>query len=113
MINASKELEEKLFKIYGGGYENKILAAEIRYSVDVFEWKHIDLPVVSEPYLPEQIYYFLYSLNFNYNNGFGLKELYGTVWFKDGTWLERAEYDGSEWWEYKKAPQIPNRLYGH
>ena len=111
MVNASKELEEKLFKIYGRGYESKILAAEIRYNVDVFESKHIDLPVVSEPHSLEQVHYFLDSLDFSYNDGFGLKELYGTVWFKDGTWLERAEYDGSEWWVYKKAPQIPNRLY--
>jgi hypothetical protein len=111
MVNASKELEEKLFKIYGRDYESKILAAEIRYDIDVFESKHIDLPVVSEPYSLEQVNYFLDSLDFSYNDGYGLQYLYGTVWFKDGTWLEREEYDGSEWWVYKKAPQIPNRLY--
>ncbi|QNI21485.1 hypothetical protein [Salmonella phage 3sent1] len=33
--------------------------------------------------------------------------LYGNVWFTDGTWLERGEYDGSEWWEYKATPAIP------
>lgn len=30
------------------------------------------------------------------------------ILFKDGTWLERGEYDGSEWWEYKRAPNIPH-----
>ena len=25
--------------------------------------------------------------------------------FKDRTWLERWEYDWSEWWEYKKCPE--------
>jgi hypothetical protein len=24
--------------------------------------------------------------------------------FIDGSWLERHEYDGSEWWEYKATP---------
>ena len=26
--------------------------------------------------------------------------------FEDGTWLERGEYDGSEWWEYKQKPTL-------
>ena len=30
--------------------------------------------------------------------------------FKDNTWLERHEYDGSEWWEYKQTPTKPNKL---
>jgi hypothetical protein len=24
--------------------------------------------------------------------------------------MERAEYDGSEWWEYKRTPEIPSFL---
>ena len=111
MENASKELEEKLFKIYGRGYDSKILAAEIMCYEDVFKKKHVDLPVVSEPHSLEQVHYFFDSLDFSYNDGYGNQNLHGTVWLKDGTWLERAEYDGSEWWEHKKAPQIPNRLY--
>jgi len=27
------------------------------------------------------------------------------VVFTDGTWLERREYDGEEWWEYVSTPQ--------
>lgn len=51
---------------------------------------------------------FLNSLNFNYYNGYGGQELFGTVWLEDGTWFERGEYDGSEWWEHNKLPEIPN-----
>lgn len=30
----------------------------------------------------------------------------------DNWWLERHEYDGSEWWEYKECPKKPkNKLY--
>jgi len=48
---------------------------------------------------------FLDTLNsINYDNGYGGQELFGTIVFKDGTWLERGEYDGSEWWEHRKLP---------
>jgi hypothetical protein len=33
------------------------------------------------------------------------------IWFKDGSWATRGEYDGSEWWEYHKLPQVPTYLY--
>lgn len=53
---------------------------------------------------------FLKSLNFQYDSGFGGQELFGTVWFDDDTWAIRGEYDGSEWWEYNKLPEIPSEL---
>lgn len=40
----------------------------------------------------------------DYNEGYGSQELFGTIVFKNNTWLERAEYDGSEWWERRKLP---------
>ena len=46
-------------------------------------------------------------LNFNYDDG------YGSTVINDGLilrgadfWLERHEYDGSEWWEYKQLPAL-------
>lgn len=53
---------------------------------------------------------FLRSLNFEYDNGYGGQELYGTIWYDDGSWSERGEYDGSEWWEHKKCPEYPVEL---
>lgn len=53
---------------------------------------------------------FLKALNFEYDNGFGGQELYGTVWLTDGTWLSRGEYDGSEWWDHHVCPVIPETL---
>jgi hypothetical protein len=41
----------------------------------------------------------------NYDNWWGCQELYWEIVFKDRTWLERWEYDWSEWWEYKKCPE--------
>jgi hypothetical protein len=53
---------------------------------------------------------FLKEIDFIYDNGYGGQELFGYVWFGDGSWLERAEYDGSEWWVLKNIPEIPESL---
>ena len=62
-------------------------------------------------YTPEEYEKFLKRLEFNYDNGFGTQELYGTIWLSNGDWISREEYDGSEWWEYNTCPEIPNELY--
>ena len=43
-----------------------------------------------------------------YDNGYGTQCLYGNVVYKDGTWLERWEYDGSEGWSHKSCPAEPD-----
>lgn len=46
--------------------------------------------------------------DFDYDAGFGGQNIHASlrVVFNDGSWLERHEYDGSEWWEYKKTPLL-------
>lgn len=45
----------------------------------------------------------------DYDSGYGSPKVaedlivVGADW-----WLERHEYDGSEWWEYKEIPTMPN-----
>jgi len=46
-------------------------------------------------------------LDFEYDSGYGGQELFGHIWYQDGTWSSRGEYDGSEWWEHNKCPEIP------
>ena len=53
---------------------------------------------------------FLRVIDWNYNSGYGGQEVFGTIWYNDGTWSSRGEYDGSEWWNYNKCPQIPETL---
>ena len=53
---------------------------------------------------------FLKSLDFEYDDGYGGQEVYGTIWYTDGTWSERGEYDGSEWWSFQSCPAIPDSL---
>lgn len=47
------------------------------------------------------------ALNVNYNSGYGSQHLFGTIWYEDGTWSDRGEYDGSEWWEHRECPPLP------
>ena len=46
-----------------------------------------------------------------YDDGFGgqtvAKDL---LVVGDGWWLERNEYDGSEWWEFRRPPQKPDKV---
>jgi hypothetical protein len=61
-------------------------------------------------YTQEQYDEFVNSLDFEYDKGYGGQELFGTIWYKDGTWSDRGEYDGSEWWNYQSCPGIPQNL---
>lgn len=39
-----------------------------------------------------------------YDDGFGGQELFGRILTNKNSWLERGEYDGSEWWDYRTIP---------
>ena len=47
------------------------------------------------------------QLDFSYNNGYGERGLCGTIWYTDGTWSARNEYDGSGWRAYQTCPELP------
>ena len=51
---------------------------------------------------------FIANSNFVYDDGYGGNEINMSIKLigKD-FWLERHEYDGSEWWEYKSMPKKP------
>lgn len=53
--------------------------------------------------------------NTNYDNGFGSQEIAEdlVIMFKNGTGLERQEYDGSESWLYQEPPQKPKKRANH
>ncbi|NBW23325.1 MAG: hypothetical protein EBR82_86815 [Caulobacteraceae bacterium] len=53
---------------------------------------------------------FLHRLDFEYDRGYGTQELFGTIWYTDGTWSGRYEYDGAEEWVHRKIPVIPEYL---
>ena len=43
----------------------------------------------------------------NYDKGYGLQCWSGWITFKDTPdWLERKEYDGMEWWVWRRKPSL-------
>jgi hypothetical protein len=54
----------------------------------------------------EEFQDWLDELDFEYHDGFGGQELFGIVWYVDGSWSERKEYDGSEEWAHKVRPKV-------
>lgn len=51
---------------------------------------------------------FLTLADTEYDEGFGGTEVAeDLILVGKDFWLERGEYDGSEWWEYKEYPKIP------
>ena len=63
-------------------------------------------------FCPEKLSRFLNNLDFDYDDGYGSQHVFGLIWYKDGTWSERHEYDGSECWEHRRVPAVPKRLGG-
>ena len=51
---------------------------------------------------------FVECANQEYDDGYGASEV-ATDLLVVGSdfWLERHEYDGAEWWEYKELPKMP------
>ena len=101
MINAETELLEDL-------KDKSILCAKIHFGDDYSD--NQDRYNLCKNFRAEDYEEFLKFLDRLYDNGYGGQELFGTVWLTDGTWLERGEYDGSEWWEHKVCPEIPEEL---
>ena len=65
------------------------------------------IALLKKDHTDQEFVEFMNRLDFEYYAGYGSQELFGTVWFEDGTWLDRNEYDGSEWWVYLSTPEIP------
>jgi hypothetical protein len=97
-MNAKDEFLEEI------GGKPKLKCANIKLEVEYDKYKIYSLPI---GFTNKQFDEYLASLDFEYDDGYGGQELYGNIWFEDGTWCERHEYDGSECWHYKKCPTIP------
>jgi hypothetical protein len=101
MENAKQEL----LKAIEGKSKLKCATIQLR---DYIAQKRIKLKV---EYSENEYNDFLKKLDFEYDSGFGRQELFGTLWHEDGTWQERGEYNGSEWWKHNQFPEIPRSCY--
>jgi len=100
-MNAKKEL------LYRAAKRN-IRCALITYNPSYTEATQQTI-VLKENYSKADLEGFLKELDFEYDNGWGHQYIDGTVWLNDGCWLERQEYDGSEGWDLKEYPEIPEQ----
>lgn len=71
-------------------------------------YKDIILP---PNYTKEDLNKFINDIDFDYDDGFGGQEVFGKIMLVTDSWLERGEYDGSEWWEYKRVVTFETALY--
>ena len=68
-----------------------------------------ELPLL---YSDEQYQDFLKFLDRDYDDGYGGQQLFGIIVCEDGVWLDRGEYDGSEWWNLHAYPSL-NDIFGY
>ena len=90
-----------------------LLCAEVTYEDSDLPYEHPQKEVkfaLKQGYTPAQYEDFLNQLDFKYDDGYGTQEVFGTLWFTNGTWAIRYEYDGSEWWKLVEKPPIPDSL---
>ena len=97
MINAKQELLEVLKEL-----DDKTIKCAI---IDTMV-----TTLLKVGYNKEDLETFFNSLDFIYDEEYGIQYISGTVWFHDNTWLSRGEYDGLEWWQYDTIPPIPEEL---
>ena len=100
-MNAKKEFLNEI------EHKPKLKCANIELQLGYKEYEIFNLPV---GFTNKQFDEYLDVLDFEYDDGYGGQNLFGDIWYEDGTWSERYEYDGSEQWDYKKCPEIPKEL---
>lgn len=89
--------------------ENGKTWEDVRYIVSREEGYFEDDGTYIEDGLPKIIptdFFVMYAQNIHYDNGYGSAEVNMNLMIVgDDWWLERHEYDGAEWWEYKTKPR--------
>lgn len=91
MINAKGEFLD-IVKKY------KVIASNITIFDEQFKLRPL--------YSDEEYTNFLNLLDIEYDSGFGTQHLFGVIYCEDGVWMQRNEYDGSEWWEIYSYPSL-------
>ena len=105
IINAGEELLKQLVSNGKtiGDIKCAVISLNYNFNNEYHKPNENDkLFVLKDGHTQAELEAFMKQLDVEYDNSFGCQELFGYVMFHDESWLERNEYDGSEWWEYKK-----------
>lgn len=102
-MNARKELEPWI-------KEHGIICGYVHFDEFLFDDTPSEYITLKVNHTPIDLENFLKAIDIEYDNGFGGQTLFGVIWLTNEIWLTRGEYDGSEWWEGYKYPQLPDNL---
>jgi hypothetical protein len=107
-MNAKLELLDKLNEM-NKTIEN-VLAINIKFYIgyDIVDGKYVDFELIKINVIGNKNV--INNLDVEYYAGFGSQQLRGVVLLDNNDWLERQQYDGSEWWEYRKCPTVEELL---
>ena len=110
MINAKEEFLAHITSV-----NISVLCCGIEIFKSQYPWQDSVVPDVQAALRPgwtaEEFKGFLQALDFNYDNGYGRQMLFGIIWYTDGSWSERYEYDGAEEWQHKQCPELPQEFF--
>ena len=106
--NASTELQKLIQKVKRK-YNADLLAVDIRLDTSKYGLQKNDERIKVKFMMSKEdksIEELLSPIDRNYNSGFGTQYLFGVVWFTNGIWATRYEYDGGEWWDLHVYPSL-------
>jgi len=108
LTNARAEIKKLLTK--ANIPLSSIQAAKIYYGSELCPVSERDWIMLYPDHTDEEFTEWFLKINeINYHKGYGGQELFGTIWLKNGLWMTRDEYDGSEWWDLHKRPPLPRK----
>ena len=68
--------------------------------------EYIKIFNLREGFTDEEYTKFIEDLDVEYDDGYGTQHLFGKIWFVDGSWSDRYEYDGSKCWTYQELTEV-------
>jgi len=99
---------EEMLDLINISAQTGIRCAKILFYSD--GWSADKTIILKDNYDHKELIKFFEELDFEYSYGPVCWGIYGTVWFLDGTYADREEYDGSECWRIHRTPEIPKEL---
>lgn len=117
MTNAREEFEAALHSPITLGEDDvgedlKVLCAWIAFRGTRFVAEEENKIFLRTDHTPTEYEEFLRKIDREYESGYGTQELFGEIWLTNGEWIQRHEYDGSEYWDHMSRPDIPERCRG-
>lgn len=100
-INIKRQLLSHVEDMYN------VKAVQLKLERHTTHLKSVQLFHLPEGYHEGQLESFLRDIDTSYDNEYGNQMLYGFIWWKDGSWSSRYNYEGKEKWVHNVVPSYP------